>query len=214
MPTYGTGGSIIGGTISYSYVLQNAVGEPSAGKDSIFDSFPVVVTDHDGSTGNDSLDIRVVDDVPTAHADTDSISLGGSTTDGNVITGAGTDGGLGGAGADVKGADGATVSANLISSVFAPGNPVTLNGDGSYSVHGHYGTLTMFADGHYTYVRDSGSPGNVSDQFNYTLKDGDNDVSSTTLTINIADAPVTIDIPVAGGATTTVYEAGLPTRPG
>src|SRR5205085_2005380 len=38
------------------------------------------------------------------------------------------------------------------------------------------------------YTRNPGTPGGVSDVFNYTLTDGDGDTSTTTLTINIGDS--------------------------
>ena len=77
---------------------------------------------------------------------------------------------------------------------------------------GTYGQLTLQANGNYSYVRNAGSPGGVTDTFTYTVKDGDGDLAHTTLTISIGDAGVTTNIPAAGGATTTVYEAALAAR--
>ena len=65
-------------------------------------------------------------------------------------------------------------------------------------IHGTYGTLTLQADGSYSYVRDAGSPGGVNDVFTYTIKDGDGDLSHTTLTIAIGDATPTVTILRAG----------------
>ena len=48
--------------------------------------------------------------------------------------------------------------------------------------------------------------------FTYTVKDGDGDLSHTTLTISIGDSTPTDTIPAPGGATTTVYEQGLAAR--
>ncbi|WP_292318424.1 hypothetical protein, partial [Mesorhizobium sp.] len=50
--------------------------------------------------------------------------------------------------------------------------------------------------------------------FTYTIKDGDGDLSHTTLTISIGDSTPSDTIPAPGGADTTVYEAGLAARPG
>ena len=61
-----------------------------------------------------------------------------------------------------------------------------------------------------TYVRDAGSPGGVNDTFTYTIKDGDGDLSHTTLTITVGDSTPTDHDPGAGRRPTTVYEAGLP----
>ncbi|TGT34945.1 hypothetical protein EN808_35005, partial [Mesorhizobium sp. M8A.F.Ca.ET.165.01.1.1] len=112
--------------------------------------------------------------MPTAVADTDSVSEGG-TASGNVITGVGSDGNA--AGADTKGADGAAVSG-----VTGSGATTVVGGD--FHVVGQYGTLTLSPDGTYSYVANSNisnaSP--VTDTFTYTLKDGDGDTSQTTLT--------------------------------
>ena len=58
------------GTISYSYtLLDNALGIPNA-------SFVVMVTDKDGeSSPPANLVISVVDDVPVARADTDTLPV-------------------------------------------------------------------------------------------------------------------------------------------
>ncbi len=77
------------------------------------------------------------------------------------------------------------------------------------SIAGQYGTLVLHADGSYTYTRAAGTPGKVDDVFHYTLTDGDGDQSSTTLTIHIGDAGVTVTAPAIGTAADTVYEAGL-----
>ncbi len=131
------------------------------------------------------------------------------TADGNVITGAGTTGGTGGAGADTKGADGASVSG--IGSVNAGG--ADTNAKDGLSIHGQYGTLVMQTDGSYAYTRDAGTPGNVSDKFTYTLTDGDGDTSTANLTIDIGNSKPTVDAPDAAGAT-TVNEKGLPAGSG
>ncbi|MCA0051590.1 type I secretion C-terminal target domain-containing protein [Mesorhizobium sp. B283B1A] len=175
------------------------------------------MVDSDGDPASTTLSIAIVDDVPTAAADTDAITAGqfGPAT-GNVLTGVDVGGGDSNASdgvADTKGADGATVvgvakgttNANL-------DDTNTLNG----GLHGTYGTLTLHADGSYSYVRDAGSPGGVNDVFTYTIKDGDGDLAHTTLTITIGDStPVITNLtPSNTGGDATVYEAGLPARNG
>ncbi len=44
-------------------------------------------------------------------------------------------------------------------------------------MNGQYGKLTINEDGSYSYARNAGTPGNVSDVFTYTIKDGDGDTS-------------------------------------
>src|SRR5206468_3232264 len=74
--TYGTltitGYNAATGTITYSYTLTT-----NTNGDTTHDDFTVVVTDADGdSTAPATLVINIVDDVPTAHDDTDSIASG------------------------------------------------------------------------------------------------------------------------------------------
>ncbi|MDH6231582.1 VCBS repeat-containing protein, partial [Mesorhizobium soli] len=164
---------------------------------------PVVVKDADGDpapAGN--LVINIVDDVPTAHADELTIGKGDfAGHNGNVITGAGEDNPA--AGADVKGADGASVT-----SAYGTGSAQLVT-DAGTTIAGQYGTLVLKADGSYTYTRNPGTKGGVDDVFHYTLTDGDGDTSSTTLTIHIGDAGVTVGSPGTGAGVDTVYEAGL-----
>src|SRR5262249_14110412 len=86
-------------------------------------------------------------------------------------------------------------------------DPSTVNA----AIAGAFGTLTLHADGSYIYARDPGAPGNVTDTFTYTIKDGDGDLASATLMVALAtnNLPGNIVIPAPGGATTTVFEAGL-----
>ena len=191
------------GSIGYHYTLTT-----NTSGDTTSDNFAVVVTDQDGDSSSGTLTIAIVDDVPTAHNDTDALAAGsyGPAT-GNVISGAGTTSGA--AGADVQGADGAHVSG--VTSGFGSSSA---NDAGDLVIQGHYGVLTIGADGSYSYARDAGTPGGVSDTFTYTLTDGDGDSSSATLTIGIGDLPTTLNVPTAGQAGTTVDEAGLPPHGG
>ncbi|MGA0604091.1 Ig-like domain-containing protein [Caulobacter sp. KR2-114] len=190
--------SIAAGAIGYTYTLTNPVTEAAAnnGADTVpaGDSFAVTVTDQDGSTASGTLKVDIVDDTPTAHADTNSVagaSYGPVT--GNVETN------------DTKGADGAHVSAAQGAGASAA------VGAGGVTVTGTYGDLTIQQDGSYSYVRHAGTPGGVSDVFNYTLTDGDGDTSTTTLTIAIGNAIPTLTLPTEGAAGALVNEAGLAT---
>jgi VCBS repeat-containing protein len=191
------------GTITYSYtLLDNTIGTPRA-------SFSVAVTDVDGDrTAGGNLVINIVDDAPTAHADTDNVAAGQvSAESGNVLTGVGTTSGA--AGADVAGADGVKV----VTIAFG-GNLVTVDPVGGGTITGAFGTLTLNADGSYSYAH-NGRAGGGTDVFSYTIRDADGSQSTATLTIAVADSsPGTINIPTAGGAATQVFEAGLPARGG
>ena len=108
-----TGYDAATGIVSYSYtLLDNETHAAGAGTNSLFENLAVVLTDQDNQTANDTLVATIIDDVPTAVADIDSVAAGtpGPAT-GNVLTG-GTDAidsnttdGV----ADVQGADGAVV---------------------------------------------------------------------------------------------------------
>ena len=206
------------GTVNYSYTLSapidNATYSPTA-PDSVDgtgfnDSVHITVNGVGGTTASDDLVIRAVDDVPTARADTDSLGVGGYGPEtGNVITGVGTTSGA--AGADTVGADGAQVS-GVVSSNVPANSDTTLDISGNLQVQGQYGMLTLNADGGYSYSRDAGSPGGVSDVFTYTLTDGDGDTSPATLTISLGNGTPTLDVPTTGEAGTSVNEAGLPAR--
>jgi VCBS repeat-containing protein len=194
------------GVVTYNYVLvDNENHAAGAGNNSLYEDFSVIVTDKDGDQASDTLSVNIVDDVPDAKNDTDTIASGGTSTDGNVITGDKTTSGA--AGADVKGADGASVSAVV------GAKSSDTDASNGLEVQGQYGKLTLNADGSYVYTRDAGSPGGVTDTFTYTLKDGDGDTDTATLTINVGDDKPTVDAPDAAGMT-TVYEKGLPTGSG
>ncbi|MDF0534991.1 retention module-containing protein, partial [Shewanella sp. A32] len=203
-------GDKTGGEVSYSYTLDTSVNNntvPGADDNGYTESFAVTVTATDGNSQSDSLDIYIADDVPTAVSDTDTVTAGSfDPINGNVITGVGTTNN----GADTVGADNATVTAIA----HGTNTSYTTNQDGSLSIAGTYGTLTIAADGSYNYARAEGSAGGVEDVFTYTLTDGDGDSKPATLTISIGDDTPTVDIPQAGGDSTTVYEAGLPARNG
>jgi len=158
----------------------------------------VGITDLDGDTVSASFEIDIIDDVPEAVADFDSVPAGtfGPAT-GNVITDAENDGGR-----DFPGADGATVS-----SVSGSGDPVAAG----TPVAGLYGVLTLNANGSYSYVRNPGTPGGVFDTFTYRLTDGDGDSSTATLRIAIGDGGVTLKFPAGNDDGQLVSEAGLPT---
>jgi VCBS repeat-containing protein len=188
------------GTINYSYtLLDNTLGTPSA-------NFAVAVTDTDGDrTPGGNLVINIADDTPLAIADTDAVVAGQTTAEtGNVLTGAGTTSGA----VDVQGADGVL---HVVSVAAGGGATVPVDPSTGATIVGAFGTLTLHADGSYSYARTMGVPGGAnSDVFTYTTKDADGSQSTTTLTIAVADSsPGGISIPAPGGASTQVFEAGL-----
>ena len=193
-----------GQNILYSYVLTD-----NTNGNNTHDDFSVTITDPDGDQATATLTVDIIDDVPTARPDADAIAAGqyGPAT-GNVITDASAgDAGDSDSGADTVGADNAHLS-NVT------GHGSSTAGEGGWVVQGQYGVLTINDDGSYSYVRNAGTPGGVSDVFNYTLTDGDGDTSSSTLTISIGDLPTDLNVPTGEEAGTLVSEVGLPTRNG
>jgi len=206
-------GDVTAATVSYSYELtDNTLAHTGANDVSLTDSFDITVTDTDGSTANDHLEVTVVDDTPLATPDADSVTEDGPlTADGNVLTGSGgSDANTTDGVADSQGADGAHVTA------VAFGATAGTVGTG---LAGAYGTLTLNSDGSYSYALDNTNAlvqgldknEHLTETFTYTITDGDGDPSTTTLTITIngADDGVTIGGLNADGAEQTVYEANL-----
>ncbi len=176
-------GDAFGGTISYEYTLNDNVDNDSqAGADGFgfTDSIAVVVTDEDGSSDNETLDVFIADDIPAAEADSDSVTEGlGNSVNGNVLT---NDEG----GADLL--DSSTVS-------------------WSGSLVGTYGTLSDDGAGNWTYTLTAASvPPGATDSFDYTVEDSDGDITGETLTISIDQDT---NIPNVVGDAQTVYEDGL-----
>ena len=188
--------SIADGAIGYSYVLaDNTSGDNTA------DNFTVVVTDRDGDTATGNLSVHIVDDVPTAHNDSDALTGSDTSTGGNVMTGAGTTSGS--TGADVVGADNATVTG---AHAGTSGGFTSVPQDGAgTTIHGTLGDLQLHDDGTYTYTRTDAHAGG-SDVFTYQLTDSDGDTSTATLTITV---PQINQAPEVRGADVNVSEEGL-----
>ncbi|MDF8326944.1 hypothetical protein P5G63_00015 [Aeromonas salmonicida] len=93
------------GLVSYSYTLTDNEAHPSGGgNNNLFEDFAVTLVDSDGDSANNTLSVRIVDDVPTASNDSNPgvASEASLVLDGNVL------------GNDVQGADGAAVTAGTL----------------------------------------------------------------------------------------------------
>ncbi len=180
------------GMVSYSYTLVDNEAHPNAnGANSLSESFDVVATDTDGSTASGQINVNIVDDLPTANADTGSVAEGG-TVNVSVL------------GNDSSGADGAAT----VVGVRAGSNTATSASGGLNSnINGNYGYLTLDAAGNAVYHSNpnSVSPPGATDTFTYTIRDSDGDESTTTLTINVADSKLVASV----DQDVTVYEKAL-----
>lgn len=188
---------------SYSFTLDGTLDHPNASNpdDSITLNFGVTATDSDGDTANGNIVINVLDDGPVAHNDVNTFNaVVNHVETGNVITG--QNGGAGAA--DDKSED----APNTVSKVTFNGTTVDVTAAGT-AINGDHGTLTIKADGSYSYkLTDTGAGTHVTDTFTYTLKDGDGDTSTATLKLDGA----------VGSTTTTIVitdnPPGGPNNPG
>ncbi len=185
--TAGTFGTIqVHADGSYVYTLTSPVTEPTAnnGADTVnaAESFTYRVTDAQGNTATGTININIVDDVPTATADS------GNVNEGALLTVAAS----GVLSNDVAGADGFTAGGGVVGVRAEGGDPTTaVSGGVGTNIAGLHGTLHLNADGGYTYQSTADNiTANTTDVFVYTIKDGDGDLSTTTLTINLANATV------------------------
>ncbi|MBB3808176.1 cadherin-like domain-containing protein [Pseudochelatococcus contaminans] len=219
-PTDGPDAAPVSGTVTYTYVLKDAVDQPNAV--SSLDNIDLSVTDRGGGTSSGTLVIQIIDDVPVAVDDSNAITRGAAsdTVTGNVVTS--------GPGQDLPGADGASVTG--VTKGDASGSPdltapTDVTPTNKAVVTGEYGTLTLYADGSYSYTLDNTNPTvaalqtgtTIDDVFTYRLTDSDGDFDLATLTITIggkADGlpgitPADVNGPDANGHA-TVEERGLP----
>ena len=190
-------------TVNYSYKLTGDQHHetPADGNyhaDKLTGEIAISVTDATGDTAEGTLTVEVHDDGPVAKADdvtlTEAEAHAGASGE-NVLTN------------DVFGAD--APAGKTVSSVNG-GNP-------GEAVNGTYGTLTLNADGTYTYQLTPGvdvpKGESVTEEFTYTIKDADGDTSEATLTITIKgdeNVPVvTVETPGAGDANIMVDEGAL-----
>ncbi|OWJ92434.1 hypothetical protein B6S59_20575 [Pseudomonas sp. A46] len=189
------------GTYSFAYTLTEATTD-AAGLET--DGFTITVSDGIAPPVSAPVTIEIVDDLPTANADTGSVGEG-ATVSGNVVSGNGL-----GSVADVFGADGRPSPTSGVVGVRVGGDTSTpASGGVGNGITTAYGTLVLNADGSYTYTSHANSlvQGGVVDTFTYTIVDGDGDFSTTTLTIDVAN--VTVVGGVKAGSDDDVREAAL-----
>ncbi|MCK6394415.1 cadherin-like domain-containing protein [Zoogloea sp.] len=188
------GGIPTAGTLDYTYTLT--ADQTTPGVNESTDILALEINDAGGTGASGTLTIRIVDDEPTANADTNSVNEGfttaPTTTSGNVFAA-----GSSGDAADRLGAD---VVPGPVTHVSFGATPGTVGAP----LAGAYGSLTLAANGSYTYSLDNTHPtvaamragDTLTEVFTYTITDKDGDVATTTLTITINgqnDPPVAVD---------------------
>jgi len=183
------------GVVSYSYTLADNEAHPTAnGANSLTENFDVVATDTDGSTASGQINVNIVDDLPTAHADAASVAEGG-TVSGNVLNN------------DVGGADGPAVTGAVVGVRAGADTSTSAIGGLNSQINGTYGYLTLDANGNAVYHSNPNTvngPGAV-DVFTYTVRDADGDESTTTITIDVYNSC----LKAVSDTDVTVYEKAL-----
>lgn len=214
-----TGYNATTGVATYAYTLTNAANHTAG---NVNDSFSLVATDAEGQTSNGTLAINIVDDAPIANADMDeAINLAGnpsSVASGNVVTGIG--------GTDPNNADGVADSVGADTNVspvtgVVAGTGTPLAGNVGNAVTSALGSLTLNANGSYTYTPDFANPtvqnlapgATLTDTFTYQISDSDGDSATTTLTLSIVGVPAIIGLNDGSVAGTdgSVFESNLAT---
>ncbi|WP_449471580.1 VCBS domain-containing protein [Sphingobium chungangianum] len=211
-----TGYNAATGAVSYSYTLLATIDNDSktgATLTEFDDSVTVSVTGISGTSGSDTLVVRIVDDAPHAVNDADSVTEGlGNKADGNVFTGVGgTDANSTDGTADTIGADGAAPGGAVTGArvgTEAGGGALTGVSAAGTTISGTYGDLLIKSDGSYTYTLNTASipAGVTSETFTYQIKDGDGDTDLAQLVISLNQDG---RVPDVTGDTSTVYEDGL-----
>ncbi|MEX3021782.1 BapA/Bap/LapF family large adhesin [Kluyvera sp. STS39-E] len=156
--------------------------------------------------------LQIISDVTTGVF----VDTAGGTTTGNVITGAG--------GGGIDSAPNGTVVSGV--SIGASSSMTTVNATGNTVINGTYGTLTINAQGGYTYALKAGvSPSSITgpEVFTYQLKAPNGSTSNATLTIDLSlpnlhassDVvtlevdPTPMDVNTAGISTTSLVLASV-----
>jgi|GEM_PF-1903532 len=179
-------------TSEYTFTLLETFDHEVVGAaDEITVSFDVKVTDDYGFTATDTINVDVIDALPSAKNDFDTLGDGETVATGNVLFD-------NGAGADILSADNDN-TVDLVSHYVGDYGDLTLNADGSY-------TYTLHAD--WDAGVDYATGATLKDDFTYKLIDGDDDTSEAVLTItktvdaldapeiNVTDNCVTEDLPM------------------
>lgn len=183
--------SIISGKLFFT---QTANYEHGSGEDSAVISQNITVINASGTECDLSLDITIVDSVPMARADRFELEEHRVAT-GDLLAN------------DETSADGQT----LVHSIsFGDNTSKIVNG--TATIPGRCGILTVDADGKYTYTLNDGmtfpEAGTLSETFSYDIIDGDGDISTAPATLTILIGKGTLHVKESR---TTVDEYGLET---
>jgi VCBS repeat-containing protein len=182
---------------SYTYTLTSpASTTPPAndGANVLHESFTYQAIDGLGNIATSTIVVNIVDDVPTATPDIASVGEGGYIG-GNVLWN------------DHVGADGQFAGGGVVGVRAGDDTSTPVHGGVGSQINGTYGYLTLDAAGnavYHSYPNGVSGPG-ASDVFTYTLRDGDGDESTTTVTIDVHNSCLV----ATSDQDVTVYEKAL-----
>ena len=189
--TYGT--LTLNANGSYTYVADQAAADALADGASASDTFTYEVSDGKGGTDTAEIVITVTgtNDAPVAVDDTGAVDEDATLSVSQV------DGVIDSNDSDV---DGDTLSVTAIRTGSEAGTGTAGSVDGTTT--GTYGTLTLNANGSYTYVADQAAAdaladgASASDTFTYEVSDGKGGTDTAEIVITVTgtnDAPVAVD---------------------
>lgn len=177
--------------LTYTYELTQRVDNTAEGEDEgVTESFELTATGKAGSPATGSLNVYIVDDEPEAQDDNGEVKAKETLAvpaDKGVLSN------------DTSGADGWKHEGAVVG-VQTGDTPTPHAGGVAAPLVGTYGTLTLNADGSYTYVASPATPGAppvVTDVFTYTVRDADGDETTAKLTITVQNnqPPVIVENP-------------------
>ncbi|MBK9351442.1 MAG: putative Ig domain-containing protein [Sulfuritalea sp.] len=198
--TYGATSLPAGLTINSSGVISGTLASSASQVGGGVYSVIVTATDSAGAPTSQTFSITVANPAPVAQADTGAVAedatLTVSAANGVIVSGAAS----GGVDSDI---DGDTLSVIGVTTGTAASVAAVGTGNVGGSLTGTYGTLTLNADGGYSYVADQGAADGLgagvtaTDTFSYALSDADGGKAFTTLTITVTgvnDTPTSVAI--------------------
>jgi VCBS repeat-containing protein len=200
--TYGT--LTIGADGSYTYVADQTAADALDAGDSANDVFVYTLSDGTATTtANITISVLGINDDPAAVDDTDTVSEGATVTKTGSQDDVLND--------DTDADDSSSLTVTAIQPSGGSSSSVTSSStyeSNGTTVTGTYGTLTIGADGSYTYTANQDAADalddseSATDVFTYTVSDGTStDTATITITVNGSN-----DAPVARNDTGTVEE--------
>jgi len=156
-------------TAEYVYTQNAPLDHPNSddSDDIISIDFGVQIVSNDGSQDEGTITINIADDGPVANDDINGAEEGQTIT-GSVVPN------------DELSED----VINTVTNVNFEGTDFVIPANGSQTITGNYGELTINSDGTYEYVANENDPDGV-DSFTYTLTDRDGDQDTAKLDITV-----------------------------